>query len=177
MPLSPYLDTFPRLGERVFIHDSAQLIGDVTLGEDCSLWCNAVLRGDVNRIVLGRGTNFQDLALGHVTHQSPGNPDGSPLIVGEFVTVGHSAILHGCTIGDECLVGMGSIVLDNAILEDRVLLGAGSLVPPGKRLESGFLYLGRPAVKVRPLTESELAHLRYSAEHYIETKNNYLARL
>ncbi len=177
MPLSHYLTTFPRLGEQVFIHDSAQVIGDVTLGENCSLWCNAVLRGDVNRIVLGRGTNFQDLALGHVTHKSPGNPDGSPLILGEFVTVGHSAILHGCTIGDECLVGMGSIVLDNAILEDRVLLGAGSLVPPGKRLESGFLYLGRPAVKVRALTDAELAHLRYSAEHYIETKNNYLSRL
>jgi carbonic anhydrase/acetyltransferase-like protein (isoleucine patch superfamily) len=173
MPLLKYLDTFPRLAGGVFIHDSAQVIGDVTLGEDCSVWPGAVLRGDVHRIVLGRGTNFQDLALGHVTHKSPENPDGSPLIVGEFVTVGHSAILHGCTIGDECLIGMGSIVLDNAVLENRVLLGAGSLVPPGKILASGFLYLGRPAVKVRPLTDAELAYFRYSAENYIKVKNNY----
>ena len=174
MSLERYLDTFPQLGARVFVHAAAQVIGDVTLGDDVSVWPSAVLRGDVHRIEIGRGTNFQDLAMGHVTHKSPQNPNGFPLLLGSYVTVGHSAILHACTIGDECLVGMGSLILDGAILEERVLLGAGSLVPPGKRLESGFLYLGRPAVKIRPLTDAELAHFRYSAEHYIRVKDNYL---
>lgn len=174
MPLSSYLETYPTLGERVFIHDSAQVIGDVTLGEDVSIWCNAVLRGDVHKIVIGRGTNFQDLAMGHVTHVGYNGSKGAPLTIGEFVTVGHSCVLHGCTIGDESLIGMGSIVLDNAVIQRHVMLGAGSLVSPGKVLESGFLYLGRPASKIRPLTADEITFLRYSAEHYIQTKNNYL---
>jgi carbonic anhydrase/acetyltransferase-like protein (isoleucine patch superfamily) len=173
MPLSYYLTTFPRLAERVFVHESAQVIGAVEIGEDASVWCNAVLRGDVNSIRIGRGTNFQDLAMGHVTHKTEAKPNGSPLIVGDFVTVGHAAILHGCTIGDESLIGMGSIVLDDAVIERHVMLGAGSLVPPGKLLESGFLYLGRPATKIRALTSEEIDFLRYSAEHYINTKNNY----
>ena len=175
MALSSYLQTYPTLAERVFVHESAQVIGDVTLGDDCSVWCNAVLRGDVHRIAIGTGTNFQDLALGHVTHAGFGSSLGSPLLIGSFVTVGHAAILHGCTIGDESLIGMGSIVLDDAVIERNVLLGAGSLVPPGKVLESGFLYLGRPAVKVRALTADELVFLRYSAEHYIHVKDNYLS--
>ena len=173
MPLFSYLDASPQLAERVFVHASAQVIGDVTLGDDCSVWCNAVLRGDVNRIVIGMGTNFQDLGMGHVSHKTVAKPGGSPLLIGSYVTVGHAAILHGCTIGDECLIGMGSIIMDDAVLENHVMLGAGSLVSPGKRLESGFLYLGRPAVKVRPLTAEEIAYLRYSAEHYIRVKNNY----
>lgn len=173
MALSSYLDLSPVLAEGVFVHDSAQVIGDVTLGPDCSVWCNAVLRGDVNRIVIGQGTNIQDLSMGHVTHAGYNGSPGAPLVIGSFVTVGHAAVLHGCTIGDECLIGMGSLVLDNAVIEPQVLLGAGSLVPPGKRLESGFLYLGRPATKLRPLTDDERAFLRYSAEHYIKVKNNY----
>ena len=173
MSLSSYLDTSPQLAERVFVHDSAQVIGDVTLGEDVSVWCNAVLRGDVHKIVIGKGTNFQDLAMGHVTHVGYNGSKGAPLLIGSYVTVGHSCILHGCTIGDESLVGMGSIVLDNAVIERHVMLGAGSLVPPGKTLESGFLYLGRPATKIRPLTDDEIIFLRYSAEHYMEVKNNH----
>ena len=156
MPLSAYRETFPKLAKRVFVHDSAQVIGDVALGDDCSVWCNAVLRGDVNAIVVGQGSNIQDLVMCHVSHKTPEKPGGSPLVIGSFVTVGHSAILHGCTIGDDCLIGMGSIVMDDAIVENQVLLGAGSLVPPGKTLESGYLYL------------------RYSAEHYIRVKNHYL---
>ena len=174
MSLAPYLDTFPRLGARVWVHDAAQVIGDVTLGDDCSVWPGAVLRGDVHRIEIGKGANIQDLVLGHVTHEGFGKSKGAPLLIGSYVTVGHAAILHGCTIGDESLVGMGSIVLDNAVIESRVMLGAGSLVPPGKVLESGFLYFGRPAVKVRPLTDDEIAFLRYSAENYIQVKDNYL---
>lgn len=175
MPLAPYLDTSPQLDAGVFIHDSAQVIGDVTLGRDSSVWCNAVLRGDVNRIVVGACSNVQDLTMGHVSHRNPAKPDGSPLLIGDYVTIGHSVILHGCRIGNECLIGMGSIVMDDAVIEDRVMLGAGSLVAPGKVLESGHLYIGRPAVRQRALTEAEIAYLKYSAEHYVRVKNNYQA--
>ncbi len=174
MPLSSYLDTQPVLGDRVYLHSSCQVIGDVVMGDDCSIWCNTVLRGDVNRIVIGRGSNVQDLTMGHVSHRTPQNPEGSPLIIGDYVTVGHSVILHGCTIGDECLIGMGSIVMDNVVIPDRVMIGAGSLVSPGKVLESGMLYMGRPAKAVRALTEEEIAFLRHSAEHYMKVKDNYL---
>jgi len=174
MPLNYYLNTVPVLGERVFHHSSSQIIGDVSIGNDCSIWCNTVLRGDVNRIVIGQGSNFQDLAMGHVSHKSAEKPQGSPLLIGDYVTVGHSVILHGCSVGNECLIGMGSIVMDDAVIPDHVMIGAGSLVSPGKVLESGMLYMGRPAKLIRALTEEEIAYLRYSAEHYINVKNNYL---
>ena len=174
MPISSYLSTSPVLGNRVYLHPSCQVIGDVTIGDDSSVWCNAVLRGDVNRIAIGRGSNVQDLTMGHVSHATREKPEGSPLIIGDYVTVGHSVILHGCRIGNECLIGMGSIVMDDVIIPDHVMVGAGSLVSPGKKLVSGMLYMGRPARVVRELTEDELAYLRYSAEHYIEGKNNYL---
>lgn len=175
MPIAPYLDTAPVLDAGVFIHDSAQVIGDVTLGRDSSVWCNAVLRGDVNRITVGVCSNVQDLTMGHVSHCTAARPEGSPLVIGDYVTVGHSVILHGCRIGNECLIGMGSIVMDDAVIEDRVMLGAGSLVSPGKVLESGYLYIGRPAVRQRALTDAEVAYLKYSAEHYVRVKTNYLA--
>ena len=174
MPITPYLNTLPILGERVFVHSSSQVIGDVTLGDDSSVWCNTVLRGDVNRIVIGRGSNVQDLTMGHVSHKSAEKPEGSPLIVGDYVTVGHSVILHGCTIGNECLIGMGAIIMDDAVVPDHVMIGAGSLVSPGKVLESGMLYMGRPAKAVRALTQEEVANLKYSAEHYMRVKNDYL---
>jgi carbonic anhydrase/acetyltransferase-like protein (isoleucine patch superfamily) len=174
VPLSSYLDAFPRLAEGVYLHPSAQVIGNVTLGADSSVWCNAVLRGDVNDIIIGRCSNIQDLTMGHVSHRSSQKPQGAPLVIGDHVTVGHSVILHGCRIGNECLVGMGSIVMDDVIVQDRVMIGAGSLVSPGKVLESGFLYTGRPARKVRPLTDAEIAWLRYSAEHYVRVKDGYL---
>jgi carbonic anhydrase/acetyltransferase-like protein (isoleucine patch superfamily) len=174
MPLEHYLDTFPVIGDRVYLHSSCQVIGDVKIGDDSSIWCNTVLRGDVNRIQIGRCSNVQDLAMGHVSHKTPENPGGAPLIIGDYVTVGHSVILHGCTIGDECLIGMGSIIMDNAVIPDRVMIGAGSLVSPNKKLESGMLYMGRPAKAVRALTEEEIVYLKYSAEHYMRVKNNYL---
>ena len=177
MPLAAYLDAMPILGARVYFHASSQIIGDVTVGDDSSIWCNTVLRGDVNRIVIGRGSNVQDLTMGHVSHKTTDKPDGSPLLIGDYVTVGHSVVLHGCTIGNECLIGMGSIILDDAVIPDHVMIGAGSLIPPGKVLESGMLYVGRPAKAVRALTPEETAYLRYSAEHYIQTKNNYLNTL
>lgn len=174
MPLSSYLATFPIVGERVYLHPSCQVVGDVQLGDDSSIWCNTVLRGDVNRIVIGRGTNVQDLSIGHVSHKTAEHPQGSPLIIGDYVTVGHSVILHGCSIGNECLIGMGSIIMDDTVIPDRVMIAAGSLVSPGKTLESGMLYMGRPAKAVRALTEEELAYLKYSAEHYMRIKDNYL---
>jgi carbonic anhydrase/acetyltransferase-like protein (isoleucine patch superfamily) len=174
MPLAPYLDAAPALGERVYVHASAQVIGSVRIGADSSVWCNAVLRGDVNDIVIGCCSNIQDLTMGHVSHRSASKPQGSPLVIGDYVTIGHSVILHGCRIGSECLIGMGTIVMDDVVVPSRVMIGAGSLVSPGKTLESGFLYMGRPAEKVRPLSEAEIAYLRYSAEHYVRVKDNYL---
>jgi carbonic anhydrase/acetyltransferase-like protein (isoleucine patch superfamily) len=174
MPLSSYLDTSPAIGERVYLHPSCQVIGEVSIGDDSSIWCNTVLRGDVNRIVIGRGSNVQDLTMGHVSHKTPAKPQGSPLTIGDYVTVGHSVILHGCTIGNECLIGMGSIVMDDVVIPDHVMIGAGSLISPGKTLEGGMLYMGRPAKAVRALTAEEIAYLKYSAEHYMRVKNNYL---
>ena len=173
MPVTAYLDTAPILADSVYLHDSAQVIGDVQIGADSSIWCNAVLRGDVNHIRIGQGTNIQDLSMVHVTHRSATKPEGSPTHIGDYVTVGHGVILHGCEIGNECLIGMGSIVMDDAVIESQVMLGAGSLVPAGKRLESHSLYIGRPATRVRALTPEEIAFLRYSAEHYIRVKNNH----
>ncbi|MFZ6747937.1 gamma carbonic anhydrase family protein [Undibacterium sp. Ren11W] len=176
MPITSYLDTSPVLADGVYLHDSAQVIGDVQIGQNSSVWCNAVLRGDVNRIVIGACSNIQDFAMGHVSHKNPAKPEGSALIIGNYVTIAHSVILHGCTVGDQCLIGMGSIVMDDVVIQERVMVGAGSLVTPGKILESGYLYLGRPAIQARALNPEELAHLKYSAEHYVRIKDNYLGR-
>ena len=173
MPVSSYLDTSPELGEGVYLHDTAQVIGDVRIGRDSSVWCNTVLRGDVNRITIGECSNVQDFAMGHVSHKNAAKPDGSPLVIGNYVTIGHSVILHGCEIGDECLIGMGSIVMDDVVVKKHVMIGAGSLVSPGKVLESGYLYVGRPVKRVRKLTDEEIAYLKYSAEHYVRVKNNH----
>ena len=174
MPITPYLDALPVLGHGVFLHPSAQVIGNVQIGDDSSVWCNAVLRGDVNNIRIGRCSNIQDLTMGHVTNPNPTNPQGAPLVVGDFVTVGHSVVLHGCTIGNHCLIGMGTIVMDNATIRDNVMVGAGSLVPPGKTLESGYLYTGRPVRKVRALTAADIVQFRLAAEHYVHLKADYM---
>jgi carbonic anhydrase/acetyltransferase-like protein (isoleucine patch superfamily) len=116
----------------------------------------------------------QDVTVGHVSHKTADKPEGSPLIVGDYVTIGHAVILHGCTIGNECLIGMGTIILDDAVIPDRVVIGAGSLVTQGKTLETGMLYMGRPAKAVRALTDEEIAYLMYSAKHYMKLKDDYL---
>lgn len=164
----------PQIANGVYIHASATIIGDVIIGENSSVWPNTVIRGDVNSIRIGRNTNVQDLSMLHVSHKSNWDPAGAPLVIGDNVTVGHSVILHGCTLEDECLIGMGSIVMDKAVVQKHVLLAAGSLVPEGKVLESGYLYVGRPAKKVRALTADEIAHFLYSANHYVRLKNQYL---
>lgn len=175
MPIRSYTGIQPVIGQRVYIDESAVVIGKVSLADDASLWPMAVARGDVNTITVGPRSNIQDLSMLHVTHDGPYSPGGVPLVIGADVTVGHKCILHACSIGDRCLIGMGSIVMDAAVVESDVLLGAGSLVSPGKRLESGFLYRGSPAQKVRPLTDAEREMLLYSAQHYVRMKDRYLA--
>lgn len=174
MNVRPYQKIFPDIGSDVFIDETALVIGDVTIGDDCSIWPMTVVRGDVNKISIGSRTNIQDGSVLHVTHPHENHPDGFSLHVGDNVTVGHKVILHGCQVGDDCLIGMGSIIMDGAIVQSRVILGAGSLVAPNKKLESGFLYVGSPARKVRPLTEEEQGWLDYSATHYVNLKNRYL---
>jgi len=168
-----YRGRSPTLGEAVYIDEQACVIGDCVLGDDVSVWPMAVVRGDVNFIRIGQRTNVQDGAVLHVTHDGPLLPGGMGLIIGDDVTIGHQAILHGCTVGNRCLIGMGAKVLDRAVIEDDVLLAAGSLVGPGKRLESGWLYRGSPAVAARRLSEQEISNLRYSAERYVRVKNFY----
>lgn len=172
--LRPYKQFFPDTGDRVMVDATSVVVGDVTLEDDVSIWPLVAIRGDVNKVVIGKRTNIQDGSVLHVTHKSAARPEGFPLIIGEEVTVGHKAMLHGCTIGNRVLVGMGSILLDGVVVEDDVMIGAGSLVPPGKRLEKGYLYLGSPVKQVRPLNEKELEGLRYSANNYVNWKNDYL---
>ncbi|MDZ4098579.1 MAG: gamma carbonic anhydrase family protein [Methylophilaceae bacterium] len=174
--ISAYQGIFPQLGEGVYVHPSASVIGDIVLGNHVSVWPSTVIRGDVNHIRIGYGSNIQDLSVLHVSHKSSWDRAGSPLIIGNNVTIGHKVILHGCTIEDESLIGMGSIVMDKVVVQKHVLLGAGSLVPEGKVLESGYLYLGSPAKKIRALSEKEIAHFMYSANHYIKLKNTYLSQ-
>jgi carbonic anhydrase/acetyltransferase-like protein (isoleucine patch superfamily) len=165
---------FPRIADTAFIHGGATIIGDVEIGAHSSVWPGAVIRADINYIRIGSNTNIQDLSMLHVNHKSERDPEGSPLIIGNNVTIGHTVILHGCTIEDESLIGMGSIVMDKAVVQKHVLLAAGSLVPEGKVLESGYLYVGRPAKKVRALTADEIAHLLHSANDYVSVKNQYM---
>ena len=174
MSIRKFNDKQPVIGKSVYIDDSAVVIGDVTLGNDVSIWPATVIRGDVESIKIGDGTNVQDGSVLHVSHAGPFSTQGHPLTIGKGVTIGHKAVVHACTVGDYCLIGIGAIIMDDAVLEDYVMLGAGSLVAPGKRLESGYLYVGSPAKQVRPLKESEKEFLEYSAQHYVQLKNEYL---
>jgi len=171
--IQAFQNNLPQLAESVYVHETAVLIGEVRIGEDSSVWPGVVIRGDVNFIRIGKNTNIQDLSMLHVSHRSLGDPDGSPLIIGNNVTIGHTVILHGCIIKDESLIGMGSIVMDKAIIQKHVLLAAGSLVPEGNVLESGYLYVGRPAKKIRALSDAEIIGLVDSAENYVKLKNEY----
>ncbi len=174
MSLISFRDTTPELGDRVMIDPLALVLGDVVLGDDVSVWPGAVVRGDMHRIRVGARTSVQDGAVLHITHASDYNPDGYPLTIGEDVTIGHQACLHGCTLGSRILVGIGARLLDGAVVEDEVVIGAGTLVPPGKRLDSGYLYVGSPARAVRELTEQERTFFRYTAANYVRLKDEYL---
>lgn len=170
-----YKGIYPKLEKSVYVDESAVLVGDITIGEDSSVWPLVAARGDVNYIQIGERTNIQDGSVLHLTRKSANNPDGYPLIIGDDVTVGHKVMLHGCKLGNRILVGMGAIVMDNAIVEDDVIIGGGALVPPNKKLESGYLYVGSPVKQARPLTDSEFAFLKISALNYVELKDDYLA--
>lgn len=174
MAIRKFNDKQPSIGRSVYIDDSAVVIGDVTIGDDVSIWPMTVVRGDVESIRIGEGTNVQDGAVLHVSHAGKFSPQGHPLTIGKGVTIGHRAVVHACTVGNCCLIGVGAIIMDDAVLEDYVMLGAGALVPPGKTLESGYLYVGAPAKQARPLKESEKEFLEYSSQHYMHLKDQYL---
>jgi len=156
-----YRDTLPTIPESAFIAPGAMIIGDVTLGEDASVWFNCTVRGDIHYIRIGTATNIQDNSVLHVTHGT------HPLIVGDRVTCGHGVTLHGCTVGDESLIGIGSIVLDGAVIEPGAMVAAGALVPPGMVVRSGELVAGVPARPLRGLRDAEKENLRSSAERYV----------
>ena len=165
----------PQLGQRVYIDPAATVIGDVCLGDDASVWPGAVIRGDMHSIKIGARSNVQDNAVLHITHASDFNPNGWPLTIGEDVVIGHRAVLHGCTVGNRILIGNGAIVNDGAIIEDEVIVGAGCMVPPGKTLESGFVYVGNPCKQLRALSESERKFFTYSPANYVKLKDQYVA--
>ena len=175
MAIRSYKGIQPTLEQGVYVDDSAVLVGDIQLAADVSIWPLVAARGDVNIIRIGARTNIQDGTILHVSRPSTKNPAGSPLLIGEDVTVGHKCMLHGCILGNRILVGMGAIVMDDAVVEDDVIIGAGSLVPPGKTLASGYLYVGSPVKQARPLTDAERKFLTVSAENYVILKDEYLA--
>ncbi|WP_440996033.1 gamma carbonic anhydrase family protein [Arhodomonas sp. SL1] len=165
----------PQVAASAWIDETAVVIGDVTLGNDVSIWPTAVLRGDVHRIVIGDRSNVQDGTVVHVAHDGPYSPGGFPTVVGEDVTIGHRAVVHACTVGSRVLVGMGAVIMDGAVVEDDCIIGACTLVPPGRRLEGGYLYVGSPAKAARALTDEEREQLVYSAHHYVRVKRRHEA--
>ena len=173
MPIRPFEQYAPLIHPTAYVDDTAVVIGDVEIGQDSSVWPLCVIRGDIQRIRIGDRTSIQDGTIIHVTHDSRFCPGGQPTLIGNDVTIGHKVILHACTIADYCLIGMGAIVMDKAVVSSRVTIGAGSVVPPGKVLDSGFLYVGSPVRPVRPLNERELAFLEYSAQNYQRLKDRH----
>ena len=164
----------PEIHETAYVDEQSTVIGNVKIGKDSAIWPQVVVRGDINSITIGDRTNIQDGSILHVTHASEFCPSGYSLSIGNDVTVGHSAVIHACTIKDTVLIGMGSIILDGAVINSNCMLAAGGLVGPGKELESGFLYVGSPAKKLRELSEREIEFLSYSAKGYVDLKNQYM---
>ena len=175
MPLRPYRQQHPVLGERVYVDPAASVIGDVVLGDDASVWPGTVIRGDVNFIRIGARTNLQDGTVVHVSHDGPhAKLGGFATVIGCDVTIGHKAIVHACRIEDAVLVGMGAILLDGVVVEQHGFVGAGALVTPGKVVGRGEMWLGNPARRVRMLSDAEIEALYYSAGHYVRLKDEYL---
>ncbi|MBS1985640.1 MAG: gamma carbonic anhydrase family protein [Bdellovibrionales bacterium] len=163
----PHHGVAPRLERPLYIAPNATIVGDVQAGAECSFWFGSVTRGDVHSIRLGHSTNVQDLTMLHVSYKKAG------LFIGDQVTIGHSCILHGCTVGNRVLVGMGSVIMDNVVIEDDVLIGAGTLITEGTRIPSGSLVVGRPGAAKRPLSNEERAYLVRSADHYKHVARSY----
>ena len=173
MPIRSFEQFTPLIHATASVDETAVIIGDVEIGQDSSVWPLCVIRGDIQRIRIGARTSIQDGTIIHVTHDSRFCPGGQPTLIGNDVTVGHKAILHACTIEDYCLIGMGAIVMDQAVVQSRVMIGAGSVAPPGKVLDSGFLYVGSPVRAVRPLNERALEFVEYSAQNYQRLKDRH----
>jgi len=157
----PVKDKFPSWGKDCFIAENATIVGDVVMGDNCSVWFNAVVRGDVHYIRIGNNTNIQDGAVIHCTYLK------APTNIGSMVSIGHNALVHGCTLHDHVLIGMGAIVMDHAVVEEFVIIGAGSVVLENTVCESGYLYAGTPARKIKPLTDEQMAMLRQLPHNYI----------
>ena len=174
MAIRDYKGILPTFTKSTYIDEHAVVIGDVVIGEDSSVWPMCSVRGDVNIIRIGKRTNIQDGSVVHVTHPFKEVPEGYAVHIGDDVTIGHHVTVHGSVIESRCLIGMGSTILDGAVLREHVFLGAGSLVTEGKDLTGGFLWLGRPAKKIRELTDEEWKWFEYSAKHYVELKDDYL---
>jgi carbonic anhydrase/acetyltransferase-like protein (isoleucine patch superfamily) len=165
----------PKIGKDTWIAPSADVIGDVTIGEDCSIWFGTVIRGDVHYITIGDRTSIQDVSMVHITHhKKEDRSDGSPTIIGSDVTIGHRVMLHGCTIEDACLIGMSATILDNAVIGKESIVGASSLVTKGKVFPPRSLIMGSPAKVIRELTEKEVAELYAGAKRYVSFKNEYM---
>lgn len=173
MAIRNFENKSPDIHPSAYIDETAVVIGDVTIGEDSSLWPMTVARGDVQSIKIGAQTNIQDGCILHVSHDSKYAPGGFALTVGDDVTVGHRVTLHACTVGNNCLIGMSATIMDGAVLGDNIIIGAASLVPTGKKLESGYLYMGSPVKQIRELTDKELEFLKYSAKHYSLLKDQH----
>ncbi len=167
--LFPFQSFQPKLGRGAFVHPTAAVVGKVSLGERASVWPNASLRADLNRISVGAGSNVQDNAALHVSRKFP-------VKVGKFVSIGHGAIVHGCTIGDHCIVGMGAIVLNGARVGKNCLVAAGALVPEGRRVPAGSLVMGVPGKVVRRLTRAEIQRLKANALEYLALANAHAGR-
>jgi carbonic anhydrase/acetyltransferase-like protein (isoleucine patch superfamily) len=175
MNIRSHAGQHPRIAAGVYIDPASVVIGDVEIGEGSSVWPMTVIRGDIHRIRIGERTSVQDGSVLHVTHAGPYNPDVFPLIIGDDVTIGHKVMLHGCTLGNRVLVGMAAVIMDGAVINDEIIVCAGTLVPPGKVLESGFLYVGNPVRQVRALTEKELKYFHYTSKRYSDLAAEYLA--
>lgn len=156
----------PNIHKSCFVAETAQLIGNITLNENANIWFGSVLRGDGEAIVIGKNTNIQDNSVIHVDIDQP-------TIIGDNCTVGHGAIVHACRVGNNVLVGMGSIILDGAIIEDNVIIGAGALIPPGKRIPKNSLVIGSPGKVVREITKKEVESIKESAKNYLELAQSY----
>lgn len=174
MSIRSHAGVYPGIAQNVYIDPDSVVIGDVEIGEGSSVWPMTVIRGDIHRIRIGKRTSVQDGSILHVTHAGPYNPDGFPLIIGDDVTIGHKAMLHGCAIGNRVLIGMAAVIMDGAVVNDEVIIAAGTLVPPGKVLESGYLYKGNPARQARPLTEKELKFFNYTSKRYVDLAAKYI---
>lgn len=174
MSIRSHAGLYPKIAAGVYIDPDSVVIGDVEIGTGSSVWPMTVIRGDIHRIRIGERTSVQDGSILHVTHAGPFNPDGFPLIIGDDVTIGHKAMLHGCTIGNRILIGMAAVIMDGVVVQDEVIIAAGTLVPPGKVLESGYLYKGNPARQARPLSDKELSFFNYTSKRYVDLARKYI---